>query len=73
MSRRPSGLAVCLHPQLHNVYGEVREMDYEKLLRKYIRHVMETEGEDFIDPPYVTGVHFTEEELVILQRIHDGN
>jgi hypothetical protein len=44
-------------------------IDYEKVLRAYIRHVVEAEGTDFLYGPwYPDGLN--EEELVCLLKAH---
>ncbi|WP_430317949.1 hypothetical protein [Pseudomonas nitroreducens] len=47
-------------------------MDYEQLLRKYIEHVRQSEGSDFLDRlnvSYGSDVHFSEEEVSELDRL----
>ncbi|MCY1304083.1 hypothetical protein D9M70_538250 [compost metagenome] len=47
-------------------------MDYEELLRKYIEHVRQSEGIDYLDrlnANYGSDVQFTDEEVSALQRL----
>lgn len=51
-------------------------MDYEQLLRKYIDHVRQAEGIDFIDSlnlPVYSDVEFTEADIRALRRLAAPN
>lgn len=47
-------------------------MDYEQLLRKYLEHVRQSEGINFLDrlnATYGSDVKFTDEEVAALERL----
>ena len=49
-------------------------MDYKKLLKKYMRFVLEFEGSTFVSNTYspMSDVEFTEEELAILEDFDEN-
>lgn len=48
-------------------------MDHRELLKKYMRHVIDTEGVAFVDDihRYSDGVNFSDEEVAELQKVKD--
>lgn len=48
-------------------------MNYEELLKKYMKHVIDVEGWDFLQDlnSHATSVCFTEEEVTMLQTFSD--
>jgi len=45
---------------------------YKQLLSRYIQHVKETEGVDFIDCDYYSDVKFTEKEFEVLRQLSEN-
>lgn len=48
-------------------------MDYEELLKKYMRHVQDCEGITFVQQigDYMSEQEFTEQEKAVLEKLDD--
>lgn len=54
--------------------SDINKIDYKSLLKKYITHVLESEGTDFLDHHInscYSDVKFSKEEIGVLQKISD--
>ncbi len=47
----------------------IKEYIIEEILVKYINHIIDIEGIDFIDERYLYGANFTEKEKTYLMKI----